>query len=173
LNLVLWVRDPVVRYSVPSASVALVGAILLTALVVLEHNRSKRPSSIISVYLLAQIIADACVLRTLELRHYAPNLVKTSWASIFIQLALLALESSSKRSHLKTPAEYGVEEIAGIIDRSVVWWLNKLFWQGNRQVLKQSDLFRLNSNLRSEYLRDRIVLHWDESMILTIDFWRG
>jgi ATP-binding cassette subfamily C (CFTR/MRP) protein 1 len=168
INLVLWVRSPVTSYSVAAASVTFAGTIGLVVLVFLEHSRSKRPSSIISVHLLAQIVAESCILRTLELRSYAPALVKTTWASIFLQLAMLALESTSKRSYLKNPGEYGVEETAGIFDRSVVWWLNRLFWRGNRGVLNQSDLFQLDSDLKSQRLREGIVLDWDQSRISSL-----
>jgi ATP-binding cassette subfamily C (CFTR/MRP) protein 1 len=162
---VLWVYTPIVRYSVAAASVALAGAIILTVLVLLEHNRSKRPSSIISVYLIAQIVADSYVLRTLKLRHYAPVLVGTSWANIFTQLALLALESTSKSFNLKSPVDDGLKEITGIFNRNTVWWLTKLFWKGNRSVLNQSNLLPLDDELKTQRLRDRIVLEWDKSMI--------
>ena len=141
----------------------LAGTIGLTALVLLEHKRSRRPSSTISVHLLAQIVAESCILRTLQLRKYAPAITRVTWASIFLQLVLLLLESTSKRSHLKQPGEYGVQETAGIFDRSVLWWLNGLFWLANRRVLNQSDLFQLDSNLKSRRLSDRVVLNWDES----------
>jgi ATP-binding cassette, subfamily C (CFTR/MRP), member 1 len=166
-NLVLWVHIPELRYSVAAASMTLAGAIVLTVLVPLEHHRSKRPSSIISVYLIAQIVADSYVLRTLKLRHYpyAPVFVGTSWANIFTQLALLALESTSKRSNLKSPVDDGLKEITGIFDRNTVWWLTKLFWKGNRSVLSQSDLLPLDGELKTQRLRDQVVLVWDKSMI--------
>jgi ATP-binding cassette, subfamily C (CFTR/MRP), member 1 len=127
INLVLWVRSPVTGYSVAAASVTFAGTLGLVVLVFLEHSRSKRPSSVISIHLLAQIVAESCILRTLELRSYTPALIRTTWASLLLQLAMLALESTSKRSCLKNAAEYGVEETAGIFDRSVLWWLNTLF----------------------------------------------
>ena len=145
LNLVLWMHTPMIRYSVTAASVALAGAIILTMLVLLEQDRSKRPTSIISVYLLAQIVADSWVLWTLELRHYAPILVGTSWVNISMQLALLALESTSSRAYLKSLADYGLKETAGIFERSAVWWLSMLFWKGNR-INRTSSRWILNSN---------------------------
>jgi hypothetical protein len=165
LNLVLWTHAPVVQYSIAAASVALAGAIILNVLVLLEHNRSKRLSSIISVHLLAQTVADSWIFRTLKVPDYAPVVVRISWASIFTQLALLALESTSRRAQLRNPADYGLEETTGIFDGGPIWWLNKLFWKGNRSVLRQSDLFPLDSELKSQRLRDRAVLAWDESMI--------
>jgi ATP-binding cassette, subfamily C (CFTR/MRP), member 1 len=165
LNLVLWAHTPVVQSSVAAASMAFAGAIILTVLVLFEHNRSKRPSSIISVYLLALTVADSWVLRTLKLRYYAPVVVRISWTSIFMQLAWLALESTSRRAQLRNPGGYGLEETTGIFDCSAIWWLNRLFWKGNRSVLSQSDLFPLDSELKSQRLRDRVVLAWDESMI--------
>ena len=103
INLVLWVRSPVTRYSVAAASVTFAGTLGLIVLVFLEHSRSKRPSSIISIHLLAQIVAESCILRTLELRSYTPALVRTTWASVLLQLAMLALESTSKEVLLEKP----------------------------------------------------------------------
>jgi ATP-binding cassette, subfamily C (CFTR/MRP), member 1 len=161
VNLVLWVKYPVTRYTTTAASITLAGAIGLTALVLLEHARSNRPSTIISIYLLTQVMADSVVVRTLKLRSHSSPIINATWASICFQLALLILESTTKRSHLNNPTQYGVEETSGILDRSIVGWLNTLFWRGKRHVLIQSDLFQLDSGLRSGRLRDRIVLTWD------------
>lgn len=135
----------------------------LLGLVAIEHTRLKRPSSVSSVYLLSQIVADSVILRTLQLRHYSPNIVKLTWVSLFAQLTLLVLESVSKRSQLIKAEPYGPEELAGILDRSVLWWLQGLLWRGHRKVLEQPDLLELSGSLRSGRLRDCIVSYWDES----------
>ncbi|KAF2668989.1 P-loop containing nucleoside triphosphate hydrolase protein [Microthyrium microscopicum] len=161
-SLILWTKLPVTKYSIAAASVALVGAIGTVALVTLEHIRSKRPSSAVLVYLFTQIMVESCVLRTLKLRNFGLAITTVSWVSIFAQLLLLALESVTKRSHLKESSKYGIEETAGIFDRSVVWWLNRLFWRGSHHVLKQSDLFQLDSSLKSQRLQNKILFSWDK-----------
>jgi hypothetical protein len=75
-----------------------------------------------------------------------------------MQLALLVFESTSKRAHLTSSA--------GVSDRSTTWWLNQLFWKGSDTIPTQSDLFPLDNKIESARLRDRVVLAWDESMIL-------
>lgn len=162
-SLVFWKEYRVTRYTTAAASLSFSGAIVLTVLVLLEHARSERPSTIISTYLLAQVMADSVVLRTLKLRYSSTPIITALWASVFFQLILLVLESTNKRTHLRNPKEYGVEETSGILDRSVVWWLNRLFLRGRRHVLHQSELFQLDHSLRSGRLRDRILLSWDHS----------
>jgi hypothetical protein len=158
LNLVLWVDSPAARYSLATTSVAIAGAILLPLVVLVEIHGPKRSTTFLSGYLIVQILADSWVLRTVERNHHTLTLVGASWASIFVQLALLVFESTSKRAHLTSSA--------GVSDRSTTWWLNRLFRKGSDTVPSQSDLLPLDNKLESQRLRDRAVLAWDESMVL-------
>jgi ATP-binding cassette, subfamily C (CFTR/MRP), member 1 len=133
------------------------------ALVVLEHRRSVRSSSIVLIYLVAAIASDVVQLRTLLLRHYLPGISALVSTSIACKTALLVLESLSKRSYLK-PSEiiYSPEETSNVFERSVLWWLNSLFLRGNSHILTQGDLCPLDRGLYSSNLSRRMHKSWEK-----------
>lgn len=165
--LVAWAKASLWVYGNAAASLTLAGAVGILFLTIAEHERSVRPSSLISVYLLARIAADAVILRTLGLRGYIHTAIGPMSASVGVQIVLLILESCSKRTLLKDQT-HGAEETAGVFARSVLWWLNGLLWRGSQRVLEQSSLFELDSGLRSERLGDRILLRWDAGNVWSL-----
>jgi ATP-binding cassette, subfamily C (CFTR/MRP), member 1 len=133
------------------------------ALTALEHNRTIRPSSLISIYLLASILADSVQIRTLYIRKYIPSIARLLVSSATGKTLLLLVESLPKTSYLRAIEPYGLEEIIGVFGRSVLWWLNSLFLTGSRKVLCLSDLFPLDRQLRSKELKSRMIQHWEKS----------
>ena len=93
--LVLWSSHSATKASVPSAALELVGAIAIFAISNLEHSRSVRPSSLLSVYLLFSILFDATQLRTLYLRHELSTIVGLSTATLVVEILLFLLELTS------------------------------------------------------------------------------
>jgi ATP-binding cassette subfamily C (CFTR/MRP) protein 1 len=161
--LIFWIKNPITKVSVPSASIEFVSALAVVFLVVFEHPRIVHPSSLLWIYLLASVVSAAVRTRTLFLRGYEPTISRLAASSLACNLALLIVESWSKKSYLK-PAdrEYGPEELAGIFSRSVFWWLTPILFLGNRKILKLSDLYPLDRNLRSKPLQERIVIEWEK-----------
>jgi ATP-binding cassette, subfamily C (CFTR/MRP), member 1 len=148
---------------VPSAALSLVSALSLVILVGLEHGRSVRPGTIILVYLLASIIAEAVQIRTLYLRHYVVEIARLLCASLACKVLLIVLESWSKKSALiQTEYDYSPEELAGIFNRSTFGWLNPILYLGNRKILAVTDLYPLNSSFRSEGIQARILAAWEK-----------
>jgi ATP-binding cassette, subfamily C (CFTR/MRP), member 1 len=164
--LVFWIRNPITGASVPSAAIQFISALAVLFLVAFEHQRIVHPSSLLWLYLLASVVSDAVQTRTLFIRGYVPILSRLAASSLACNLALLLVESSSKKSYLK-PAdyEYGPEELAGIFSRSVFWWLTPILFLGNRKILKLSDLYPLDRNLRSKPLQERIIIEWEKRML--------
>jgi ATP-binding cassette, subfamily C (CFTR/MRP), member 1 len=162
-SLVLWIKQPITRLSVTSAALGFISALSVLILVGIEHSRIVRPSSLILLYLLASIVADAVQVRTLFLRGYAATLARLACGSLGSRVFLLVLESWSKRSYLK-PVEdgYSPEELASVFSRSVFWWLNPILFLGNRKILVLEDLYPLNSVLDSSSLKSRILYSWEK-----------
>ena len=143
----------------------LLGAIAVVILVILEKQRTIRPSSLISTYLTAGVLADIIQLRTLTLRGYVPSIVILLSLSVAGKLVALVLESLPKRSHLE-PAKvgaYGPEELTGIFGRLVFWWLNPLFLRGSKSLLTLDDLGPLDRELLSGRLQKRVQVLWEKS----------
>jgi ATP-binding cassette subfamily C (CFTR/MRP) protein 1 len=161
--LVFWIKTPITKASTPSASIEFVGALAVLFLVAFEHQRIVHPSSLLWIYLLVSVVSAAVRTRTLYIRGYVPVLSHLSASSLACNLALLIVESTSKKSYLK-PAdhEFGPEELAGIFSRSIFWWLTPILFLGNRKILKLADLYPLDRNLRSKPLQERIVIEWEK-----------
>lgn len=115
-----------------------------------SHMRSVRPSSLLSVYLLFSCVFDAVQVRTLSLSHVGKVIPSLLSLSIVLRLILLIIECQDKKPWLRT--EYQTlppEATAGIVSRSVLWWLNPLFLNGMRTLLSQSQLYALDPDLES------------------------
>jgi ATP-binding cassette subfamily C (CFTR/MRP) protein 1 len=161
--LILWHQNSTTAYSVAGSSLTLVSSILIVILLLVGHTRSVRPSSLISIYLLSRTTIDAVQLRTLQLRNYAPAISRTLAAGIVIQVLFLILESWPRKQGIKDFNAYGPEDTAGVLNRSVLWWMNSLFLKGNKSILEQTDLFNLNVQLQSSLLRSQILPIWNKS----------
>jgi ATP-binding cassette subfamily C (CFTR/MRP) protein 1 len=112
--------------------------------------RSVRPSSLLSVYLLFSCLFDAVQVRTLFLSHADKVIPSLLSLSIALRLVLLTIECRNKRPWLR--AQYQTlppEATAGVVSRSILWWLNPLFLDGMRTLLKPDQLYALDPDLES------------------------
>ncbi|PWY91611.1 P-loop containing nucleoside triphosphate hydrolase protein [Aspergillus sclerotioniger CBS 115572] len=161
-SVVLWARHNILRTAIPAVSLSLVDALSITFLSAIEHNRSVRPSSLLSIYLFLSIGFDAVQVRTLFIRHYPASLAALSAASVALKLLLLALEARTKRRYLKAPhRDTPPESTSGIFARTIFWWLNRLFLAGFRKLLTLEDLFPTDVDLKSGPLRQKIRVAWE------------
>jgi ATP-binding cassette, subfamily C (CFTR/MRP), member 1 len=105
-------------------------------------------------------------LRTLWLISGGSNGVTgVSTAAFITKLLLLAVESSSKTTHLisegdETTAYRRHEDHAGFFSRTCLLWLNPLFRRGYRESLLADHLDELDSDLASEDLTDVLYGKW-------------
>ena len=159
--MVEWARHDLVRTAIPAVALSLVDALSIAILSTIEHDRSVRPSSLLSIYLLLSTLFDAVQVRTLFIRHYPSTLGALSAATVALKLLLLALETRNKRSYLKEPLRaIPPESTSGVIARTVFWWLNRLFVSGFRKLLTLEDLFPTDKDLSSGGLRRKIGRAW-------------
>ncbi|OKL58187.1 hypothetical protein UA08_06868 [Talaromyces atroroseus] len=59
-TLILWVQNNTIRTAIPAVALSVLDVLFITVLSFIEHSRSVRPSSLLSVYLLLSILFD-CV----------------------------------------------------------------------------------------------------------------
>jgi ATP-binding cassette subfamily C (CFTR/MRP) protein 1 len=167
VSLVLWAKKPDAKYAIAAGTLDLVSAIGVAVLVVMEHSRSIQPSTITAMYLLSTIVGNCVQLRTLLLRGYTPALSRILSVTLAFKVLLLFGEAWPKTKYLKPgPTEYSPEETTSILTRSVFWWLNSLFWKGNKNILSSEDMFPLDQALHSAKLRDQALESWDKSKLL-------
>lgn len=134
----------------------------ICALTCLEHRRSVRPSTIISIYLLFSILFDIAQCRTLWLLgEFNATLAPLLTAMLAVKLVMLVLELQSKRGSLKSSWRHlAPESTSGIVSRAVFWWLNSLLFQGFRAILSPNDLYDIDEQLRSEVLGNKLISAW-------------
>ncbi|CAH0054441.1 unnamed protein product [Clonostachys solani] len=150
------------RFSIPSAALSLSAGLLLSVLSFFEHSRSVRPSNLLNLYLAFSILLDVAQCRTLWLRDGNVSVAAVFTVGVVLKLAFLGVEMIEKRSILKAPYSlYPPEAIAGLLNRSVFWWINSLLISGSSSTLRLDDLFVLDSKLRSENIQPGFQHQWE------------
>ncbi|KAI5206442.1 putative ABC transporter [Aureobasidium subglaciale] len=150
--LVLWTTR-IASATSATVSAACLGLFVSLAVAVLSsqsHVRSLRPSSLLSVYLLFSSLFDAAQVRTL-FTSYADRVVPSLMSvSIALKLVLLTIECRNKRPWLYPQYKtLPPEATAGIVSRSILWWLNPLFLDGMRTLFNQDQLYAIDPDLES------------------------
>ncbi|KAF2502909.1 P-loop containing nucleoside triphosphate hydrolase protein [Lophium mytilinum] len=164
--LVLWSELESYKTKMSSAAAGLqfLGSLATVTLSHLEHTRAVRPSHLLQFFLLVLLICDAVRLRTLFLMEYPTSLV--TWASIhtFLTGLLVLLESLDKRELFYSDRDKALppEETIGLFGQRLFWFLNGLFLDGYRKVLKPSDLFDIDQDLASEEIRTLFSQAWSK-----------
>lgn len=143
------------------ASLNVVVALQVILLTWFEDVRSIRPSSLLSIYLLLTFLLDITQLRTLWLKHETLISALLS-ASTALKGVIVILESRSKTPHIKGPPIcLPPESTSGIVNRSVLWWINDMFSQGFNTALSLDNLYTLTPELTSATLGERVQKEWD------------
>ncbi|KEQ97882.1 hypothetical protein AUEXF2481DRAFT_63168 [Aureobasidium subglaciale EXF-2481] len=150
--LVLWATRAASKTSatLPAVCLGLVVSLAVADLSSRSHVRSLRPSSLLSVYLLFSCLFDAAQVRTL-FTSYADRVIPSLLSvSIALRLMLLTIECRNKRPWLYS--QYRTlppEATAGVVSRSILWWLNPLFLNGMRTLFSQNQLYAIDPDLES------------------------
>jgi len=161
--LILWTLFPAsqTQASLFSTALNLSAAILVVPLSLLEHNRSIRPSSVLSIYFLFSATLDLAQARTLYIRDERAAITWNFIAILLLKLVTLMAEGRSKKYFLRF--EYQLlspEATSGIINHSFLWWLNDLFRQGTKAILTPEDLYELDPILASEEVGRKLREAW-------------
>lgn len=154
--------EPRTKSSIPSAALSLIVAAQFVLLSWTEDTRSVRPSSLLSAYLLQSSLFDISQARTLwNLQDRNESIAITFTTSVGLKVIFLVLESTGKRQYLHD--EYRSlppESTSGILNRSFMWWVNRLFLSGFKSILTLDDLNGLDKNLQSSRLSIKARNAW-------------
>ena len=153
--LVSWsmLPDQSTDASVPVAILGVVISFLMCILSQLEHSRSAQPSNLLGIYLVFSVLLDGVQLRTLFILGSDTVVFMLFLASWALKFILLVLESQNKTFCLKVKYQsLPPESRSGIINRSLLWWLNSLLKIGYQGIITENDLFDLDSDLTAEKL---------------------
>ena len=161
---------PAADVSIASAVLQLVVALCMLALSHLEHERSARPSILLSVYLFITSLLDVAQTRTLYLS--ADSRIETAIAGVFtlslaLKIVVLFLEAQKKTKWVRwvNSVLHSPEETSGIYSIGMYSWLNHLFFIGYRKPLEMQSLYALDQNMASEDLYRRFQAQADFSRV--------
>ena len=136
-----------------------VGVFLLSWL---EHERSLRPSFLVSVYLFLFIITDVARTRTLWMIGTYRLIPSLHTVCMALRVFQLVFESGEKRILLiERYANTPKEDTRTILSNTVFWWLNSLFLTGYKKNLCLDDLVPLEHSLGARQLYEPMIAAWE------------
>ncbi|KAH9237240.1 hypothetical protein K456DRAFT_1759479 [Colletotrichum gloeosporioides 23] len=145
-----------------------VATLAVLLLSVLNHQRSPRPSTLLSLYLSASIILGIARVRTLWLVSVRGPLPAIATVVLVFTLVLLVLESIEAKKRLAAPGvspdgkHATPEQTSGFWSRTCFAWLATTFYLGYSRVISLSDLPGLDSNMESRVLHQNLAAAWDK-----------
>lgn len=152
------------RATIAASALALIDALGLCMLSHSEHIRSVRPSAIINVYLLLTLPFDVARARTLWLSGATKSIAAVFTSTLGVKVMILIAEAIEKRGILIDRYRNSSPEVtSGIYSRSFFWWLNSLMTTGFRRVIQNEDLYPIDEEMSSAFLKDRGELVWSRT----------
>jgi len=146
--------------SLLASSVASLG---LSLLLVLEQQRSPKPSDLAVLYLFASIICDAVLLTMPSESLAAFEASHPAFLRCIINLAIFGLECCKKTHLLGIPSEHrSPEEFHSVFGRVLYIWINPILFQGYQNVLVDQDLPALGRDMGPELTRNAINQAWSQ-----------
>ncbi|KAJ0345222.1 hypothetical protein KNSL1_008611 [Colletotrichum chrysophilum] len=151
------------RATIPAAVLGLLASLGVGLLSWLEHDRSVRPSFVLSTYLFLSVLLDTARARTLWMLGPNQTIPAIFTCTLALRAVMILLESTEKRRILVPQHKgYSKEVTSGTFNRSVFFWLTSLFINGYRNILKLEDLYPLDPKLASEPLYKKLADAWDQ-----------
>lgn len=151
------------RATIPAAVLGLLASLGVGLLSWLEHDRSVRPSFVLSTYLFLSVLLDTARARTLWMLGSNQTIPAIFTCTLALRAVMILLESTEKRRILVPQHKgYSKEVTSGTFNRSVFFWLTSLFINGYRNILKLEDLYPLDPKLASEPLYKKLADAWDQ-----------
>ncbi|KAF5540282.1 multidrug resistance-associated 1 [Fusarium mexicanum] len=163
--LVLWATRPsnsrLDRVSVAAACVSFASSLMSCVLSRVEHAKSPRPSSLLTLFLAVSLLLDIALLRTLWLIPVITAIPAVFTAAFALKAIIVVLEGWSKASYLVAGSgPHSPEVTAGLYARAVFAWVTPLLLTGFRKLLRPMDLFELDEEMGSAGLIDGFWRHW-------------
>lgn len=149
------------KASVAADVVNVVATLLCLLLSIVNHQRSVRPSTLLSLYLSASIILGIARVRTAWLiAADGPVSPLLTLAFAFTSLALLLESIESKRGSDRKATTR--EQSSGFWARTCFTWLASTFYLGHSKVISLNDLPALDPRLGSRSLHQDLLSAWDK-----------
>ncbi|KAJ5714086.1 multidrug resistance-associated protein [Penicillium malachiteum] len=162
--LISWVKkiQPYPKLSLTSSALSLLVVMEIVILSWMEDERSVRPSSLLAIYLIVTLLFDIVQIGNSWLSHRNSLIPGLFTAFVSTKAAMLLFESLGKQEHLiDSYRDLSRESTSGIVNRSFMWWLNRLIFVGFRSTLTVDDLDPLDKPLQSSRTAQMAQKAWD------------
>ncbi|KAJ4254441.1 hypothetical protein NW762_010039 [Fusarium torreyae] len=147
------------QLSLAGSSLVFVASLLAIPLSYKEHSCTRRPSTLLNVYIFLTLLFDIVQARTAWLvinTDHQTVQARLFTASVVVKAFIVFLETFSKTKWIHWNAdEHSPEESSSVFSIGVFAWLNKLFIRGYKGVLTIDDLYPLDENMASSRLHRR------------------
>ena len=147
--------------SLPADVLLLFAGIAAALLSYLDHSRSLRPSTLLSLYLAALTLLGIARIRTIWQVNVPP--VSGSLTANFMITIICLFTESIERKKAATKLDWNTaspEQFSGFWNRASFAWLATTFRTGYAKILKLSDLPPLDTQLQSQALLVKVRTAW-------------
>ncbi|KAE8153728.1 P-loop containing nucleoside triphosphate hydrolase protein [Aspergillus avenaceus] len=133
----------------------------------LEHRRSPRPSSILTLYLLAAAPLNAARARTLWYMPSTDRVFISFTVTAGLMVIALGLELAPKDGLIKEGivGKPSSEERRGIVERSLLTWIVPVFAHGYRHTFTSATMPLVDPRLTTCRLKETAITDLDKSLV--------
>ncbi|KAK7941487.1 ABC transporter FUM19 [Apiospora aurea] len=145
-------HGPSPSLAIGAASVECLAILLTICLSSRQHKSSPRPSTVITLYLISNVILNLPTARTLWL-IYGPSAITLVYlVEMCLKAGYAVAENIEKKGLLIDSARFSPEELAGPVSFNMFGWLWSLLHRGYTTLLTISLLIPLATDMRGESL---------------------
>ena len=164
-NLVLWstISGRNTESAVSSATLTLVAALCLAAVLHLEHKHTLCSTAFIAVWLVVTIFCDGTRARSYYLRPDLHTIGIVTSLSAGFKGIILALEEVPKGPFIKYDClkkEIGGETTSGFFSRSLFVWINRTLYYGFKNAIGPEQMDKLGPSFKSKHVSELFSAHW-------------
>ncbi|KAJ5180006.1 hypothetical protein N7492_003216 [Penicillium capsulatum] len=162
IQFILSHGETVPKLATSAIAMTIVAAVGMMALSFLEHERSFKPSLLLTIYVFLTAIFDAALTRTSWLASVQSWQVTDSHiqlAALVLKLVVLSLESKGKTKFIAgwSPEKHSPEESSGFFSLALMFWLNPLFLRGYRQHCTVENLYAIDQRLGAKLMFSQLA----------------
>ena len=159
----LWVQPSAARTKVSIAEgvVGVLEAITIAIYSYTQHLKSVKQSWLLNGYLMLSLLFDAAQVRTYWLRPDMNVIASVFSVSFAFKATLVILEELPKKliDWEKTSPR---ETRAGIVSRSIFWWLNRFLLVGFRTIIGVDHIGPIDEEMDSRKLLAKLQAKWEK-----------
>ncbi|KAF1936055.1 hypothetical protein EJ02DRAFT_438797, partial [Clathrospora elynae] len=157
------------RATIPVTAIGAFAIVIMGALSYLEHRRSPRPSSLLTLYLLVAAPTNAARCRTLWNMPSSTGVLTAFIVTTSLMGIALALELAPKdalvREEIRKPSP---EEKRGIVERSLLAWIVPTFVYGYKHTFTPKTLPPVDPRLTTCALDQTVVNDLDQTLFASL-----